>query len=78
MYFSTLEKRAIITFANAMTKADGKIQDDEIMAAVSWFAYLGFSKSDMKMDCLEASQAMTIISNLSYDEKELLHHSLLL
>lgn len=69
MYFSQLEKRAILTFANAMIAADGRVAADEFISATLWFNTLGFSESDLKLDNLEPSQAMTVISNLSYDEK---------
>lgn len=69
MYFSQLEKRAILTFANGMIAADGKVAAKELFAAHSWLKLVGYSDSDLSMDNLEASKAMTVISNLTYDEK---------
>ena len=52
-----------------MIKADGKLAIDEIVAAKTWFDVVGFSESDIKSDCLESSQALAVVSNLTYDEK---------
>ena len=69
MFFSQLEKRAILTFANGMIAADGKVAAKELFAAHSWLKLVGYSDADLSLDNLEPSQAMTVISNLTYDEK---------
>ncbi len=70
MIFSQLEKRAILTLVNAMINADGRVDANEIVASFTWLSAVGFSEKDMILDSLEASQATTIIANMSQNEKK--------
>jgi len=78
MFFSQLERRAILTMANGMIQADGKVDKNEIKTTFQWLLGLGFDASDFQQENLDPAQALGIISNLSLDEKKvvtsLLYH----
>ena len=70
MYYSELEKRAIITMANKMVLADGEVRIEELASAGRTLdLMMGFTKEDSLLRELPFNQAKSVIDGFPENKK---------
>jgi uncharacterized tellurite resistance protein B-like protein len=75
MRLTKKELTAMVCMAAAMAEADGKVEDDEVMAVVADLAGYGHSEEEIAeiiemAEDMEPSEAIGLVSKLGDEEKE--------